>query len=426
MKAVILAAGKGERLEPLTHTRPKPLIPIMDKPLLIYILENLSRLGIEEAIIVVGYMKEKIENTINEYKIGIKTKLVVQDKPLGTGHALKVVENLINDTFLLIYGDVFLKENAIKKILNSKSPSMLLTRVKNPKDYGVVVIEGDSIKGIVEKPEEDINVNTINAGVYLLDENVFSYIDKISLSVRGEYELTDALKMMLRDGIKLNYVIAGEDEWFEIGKPWDLLSIHEKLLSKLSTSSINGEVEEYVKVKGPVIIKEGALIRSGTYIIGPAYIGEEAVIGPNSYIRPYSVIGKGSRIGNAVEVKNSTLMEGVHAQHLTYIGDSIICEHVNLGAGTITANLRFDNGIVKVTVKGKRISSGRRKLGAIIGGYVKTGINVSIMPGVKIGAYSWIAPGVVVNRDIPPRSFLRARIEYYVEKLDDKVLQITS
>ena len=222
---------------------------------------------------------------------------------------------------------------------------------------------------------------------------------------------------MIKDNVKLGYMILEKDEWFEIGRPWDILSIHETLLRKLEQSRIMGEVEDYVKIKGPVIIEEGSRIRSGTYIIGPAYIGKDTIIGPNSYIRPYSVIGDDVRIGNAVEVKNSVIMEHTRIQHLSYVGDSIICENVNFGAGTITANLRFDEKEVKVTVKGKRISSKRKKLGAIVGGYVKTGINVSLMPGVKIGAYSWIAPGAVVDKDVPKNTFLKVKIEYYYDKL---------
>ena len=100
-------------------------------------------------------------------------------------------------------------------------------------------------------------------------------------------------------------------------------------------------------------------------------------------------------------------MEHVHASHLSYIGDSVVGEHTNLGAGTVLANLRFDNKNVKVIVEGKRIDTGRRKLGALIGGYVKTGVNVSIMPGVKIGSYSVIYPGVTVYRDVPPRTVVK-------------------
>ncbi len=421
MKAVILAAGKGERLEPITHTRPKPLIPVLDKPLLLYIVESLVKAGVNELVIVVGYMADKVREEINKAKITLKKTFVYQEEQKGTGHALKLVEKHVgSEPFILIYGDLFINENVINKVLNTsdygKYNTMALTKVANPKEYGVVVTEGDRVKDVIEKPSSP-PTNTINAGIYVLKPEVFSYLDKIGLSSRGEYELTDALKLMLKDNVEIRYTILSADEWFEIGKPWDLLSLHERLLSRLSGGIIQGDVEDYVKIKGPVIIRKGAVIRSGTYIIGPVFIGEDAVVGPNSFIRPYSVIGRGSRIGNAVEVKNSTLMEYVHAQHLSYIGDSIVCEHVNLGAGTITANLRFDNGEVKVYVKGKRISSGRRKLGAIIGGYVKTGINVSLMPGVKIGAYSWIAPGAVVYRDVPPKTFLNVKIEYMLKEL---------
>ncbi len=183
-------------------------------------------------------------------------------------------------------------------------------------------------------------------------------------------------------------------------------------------SKFNGVIESNVSIKGNnIVIEDGALIRSGTYIEGPVYIGSGAVIGPNARIRPYSVICNDSVVGFSVEVKESLIMEHVHVSHLSYVGDSIICEGVNFGAGTITANLRFDDKPVKVTIKDRRVSTGRRKFGAIIGGCVKTGINVSLMPGVKVGSYSWIAPGAVVYEDVPPRSFLRFKIEYYIEPL---------
>ncbi len=419
MKAIILAAGKGERLEPITHTRPKPLIPVMNKPLLLHTLDALREIDVEDVIIVVNYLKEKIIKEVNEYsrKHYMHIRIIDQNKPLGTGHAVKIAEQYLNEPFLLIYGDLFFDKKVLSKLINVNPPAMSLVRVNNPKDYGVVVTNGEYVLDIVEKPEHEVPSNTINAGIYYLTPQVFQVLDKVEKSPRGEYELTDALRLMIKDGIKIRYVVLGDDEWFEIGKPWDILTIHEKILKKLNYTRVNGEVEDYVKIKGPVIIEEGALVRSGSYIIGPAYIGRNTVIGPNSYIRPYTVIGDETKIGNAVEIKNSIIMEHVRIQHLSYVGDSIICEHVNFGAGTITANLRFDEKEVKVTVKGKRVSSKRNKLGAIVGGYVKTGINVSLMPGVKIGAYSWISPGAVVDKDVPKNTFLRVKTEYYFDKL---------
>jgi len=151
---------------------------------------------------------------------------------------------------------------------------------------------------------------------------------------------------------------------------------------------------------GPVIVEEGAEVGPYTVIEGPAYIGPGVKVGPLSHIRPETVLLRGSKVGYAVEVKASVLMEGARAPHFNYVGDSVIGEEVNLGAGTITANLRFDHRTVKMTVKGERVDTGLNKLGTIMGGYSQTGINVSLMPGVKVGAYAIIYPGCVVTRDV--------------------------
>jgi bifunctional UDP-N-acetylglucosamine pyrophosphorylase/glucosamine-1-phosphate N-acetyltransferase len=151
-------------------------------------------------------------------------------------------------------------------------------------------------------------------------------------------------------------------------------------------------------------VAETARIRSGAYVEGPATIDEASDIGPNCYIRPYTSIGKRVRIGNACEIKGTILMDNVHIGHLSYVGDSIIGEGCNLGAGTITANYRFDAGSVKMLIKDKVVDSKRTKLGAIMGDNVKTGINALLMPGVKVGQNSWVGPNVIVQRDLPANS----------------------
>jgi bifunctional UDP-N-acetylglucosamine pyrophosphorylase/glucosamine-1-phosphate N-acetyltransferase len=153
-------------------------------------------------------------------------------------------------------------------------------------------------------------------------------------------------------------------------------------------------------------VAETARVRSGAYIEGPCFIDEGADVGPNCFIRPYTTIGKNARVGNACEVKNSVIMDGTHVGHLSYVGDSILCEKCNLGAGTITANLRLDDGIVKMMVKDKVIDTGRRKLGAILGDNVKTGVNSVLMPGVKVGNGSWVGPNCMVERDLAPNTLV--------------------
>ena len=170
-------------------------------------------------------------------------------------------------------------------------------------------------------------------------------------------------------------------------------------------------IENGAHLVGHVTIAETTRIRSGAYIEGPVYIGEHCDIGPNCYIRPYTSIGKHVRVGNACEVKSSIIMDNVHIGHLSYVGDSIIGENCNLAAGTITANYRLDAENIKMIVKDQVVDSERRKLGAVLGDNVKTGINALFMPGAKVGNDSWIGANVVVQRDVPPKTIILLKQE---------------
>ena len=174
------------------------------------------------------------------------------------------------------------------------------------------------------------------------------------------------------------------------------------------TGRISGDVEKGAYLKGEVIVEKGATVRSGAYIEGPVFIGESSVVGPNCFIRPHTYLGKKVKVGNGCEVKNSLIMDGSSVGHLSYVGDSVIGRKVNFGAGTTTANLRHDDRPVKVTVKGKRMSSGRRKLGAIIGDDVKTGIGTLLAPGVVLHQGARTGIGVVVERDVDAGKLVHA------------------
>lgn len=422
--AVILAAGKGERLRPFTYTKPKPLIPILNKPFISYILNTLLTYDFKKIIFVVNYLKEKIIDYISRnYSSKVNVEFVHQEKTLGTGHAVKALKNIVDERFLLIYGDVYVERNVVKKILTEAEnfENILIgVPVNNPWDYGVLIIKNGFLEGIVEKPEQGKEPsNIVNAGVYVLNTEIFNSLEEIGISPRGEIELTDAITKLAKRS-KVKVITVDSSEWFELGKVWDILELNRIMLKRVKKTEIEGIIEGNVSViKGHVIVGKNTIIRSGTYIEGPVFIGENCIIGPNSYIRPYTVLGNHVRIGASCEIKASVIMDHTHISHLNYVGDSVIGEHVNFGAGTITANLRLDNRTVKVTLKGKRVDSGRRKLGAFIGDYVKTGINVSLMPGVKIGPYTWIAPGLVIYEDIPPYSFVKqlGRRNYIIERL---------
>jgi bifunctional UDP-N-acetylglucosamine pyrophosphorylase/glucosamine-1-phosphate N-acetyltransferase len=182
----------------------------------------------------------------------------------------------------------------------------------------------------------------------------------------------------------------------DIGRPWDLLDANEYFLSGLQ-SVASGEIEPLATLKGSVSVGEGTIIKNGSYIVGPVIIGKNCDIGPNCYIRPGTSIGDNVRIGNAVEIKNSIIMKGTHIGHLSYVGDSIIGERCNFGAGTKVANLRHDGRTIRVTLKGKIMDSGRKKLGTIMGDDVHTGINSMINVGAVIESKAMIGPGELVN-----------------------------
>jgi len=409
MKGVVLAAGEGVRLQPITLTRPKHLIKIGGKPILEHCLEAMKTCGINEIVIVVYYMADAIRNYFgNGEKFGLKIEYVQQQAVLGTGNATSLAEPYVKEDFMMVYGDLLFTADALKKLLNfhnKEKPTATLTvvSVEKPEDYGVIELQNENqVKRLIEKPKrEEAPTNLANAGLYVFSHEIFEKIKETSASTRGEWEITDAILQLLQEKKTVLAAQISRKEWFDIGRPWDLLDANGWMLKKMK-HKVCGYIEEGAHIIGPVTVAETARIRSGAYIEGPAYIDEESDIGPNCYIRPCTCIGKKVRIGNACEIKNSVIMDNVHIGHLSYIGDSVLGEKCNLGAGTITANYRFDSEAIAMTVKDKLVNSGRRKLGAILGDNVKTGINSLFMPGVKVGNNSWIGPNLVVQRDIPP------------------------
>lgn len=406
MKAVVLAAGEGTRLKPITLTRPKHLIKVGGKPLLEHCLNALKAVGIEETLIVIHYMGDAIRTYFGDGKnFGLRISYIEQKEVLGTGNAVSIAEPYVKEDFVLVYGDLLFSVDALKKVVaihekEKPAATMAVVPVEKPENYGIVELENSHVKNIIEKPSRDkAPTNLANAGIYVFSTEIFEKIKQTKASVRGEWEITDAISLLLKEKTVLGVEIS-KDEWLDIGRPWDLLKANRWILQR-TEHKVLGTVENGAHLIGPVSVAETSRIRSGAYIEGPAFIDEESDIGPNCYIRPCTSIGKKVRIGNACEIKNSIIMDNTHIGHLSYVGDSIIGENCNLGAGTITANYRLDAKTIKMKIKDKVVDSERTKLGAVLGDNVKAGINTLFMPGVKVGCNSWIGPNVVVYRDLP-------------------------
>lgn len=411
MIGIVLAAGKGRRLRPLTETRAKVLVPILGHPILYRHVKLMKKLNVEKIVIVVSYFKDKVTEVAKNIakNIDIEIDLIEQEKELGTGHAIKTVLTSYEDDAIISYGDLYIQVEEIEPILfevvKRRDNYVVAVEVDDLSRYGKLVTSDNFVLDIVEKSSEG-GRGLANAGIYVVKRDVLKFVNEIDVSPRGEYELTDIISLANKKGYRFKFVEINNECWQDIGYPWDLLKAVKLELGRIKSKIIRGDVDQGVVVKGAVIIDEGTVVKGSTYIEGPIYIGKDVTIGPNAYLRPYTSIERECHIGFSVEVKESIVFENTHAAHLSYIGDSIIGENVNLGAGTLIANLRFDERTIKVDINGTKIDTTRKKMGAVIGGYVKTGVNVSIMPGVKIGSYSTIYPGVTVYKDVPPNTIV--------------------
>jgi UDP-N-acetylglucosamine diphosphorylase / glucose-1-phosphate thymidylyltransferase / UDP-N-acetylgalactosamine diphosphorylase / glucosamine-1-phosphate N-acetyltransferase / galactosamine-1-phosphate N-acetyltransferase len=386
MKAVILAAGKATRMGKLCETVHKCMLPVGGKSLLEWNMERVFDV-VDEYFIIIGYRKEDIKNYFgNEFR-GKKINYIIQTDQKGTGHALLQVGR-IDEKFIVLMGDDW-----YPKIELPKSLAIFGQRVEASEKFGVLEIEDGKLMGITEKPTGRKN-ELVNIGFYVLDGRVFDELHDLQKSPRGELELTDAVLSL---ALKADLEVVEIEGWEGIAYPWELLKVNKIALYE-TVDGVNGIIEEGVVIKGDVALGKDSVILSGTYIEGPVFIGKNCKIGPNAYLRAGAFIGDNCHIGSS-EIKNSIIMDNTNVPHLSYVGDSVIGRKCNLGAGTMIANLRFDGGNVKSMAK-ERIDTGLRKFGVVMCDNVKTGVNVSIMPGVVVSNGKQIMAGEVVSRDL--------------------------
>jgi len=390
--ALILAAGKGTRMWPLTENNPKPLLPIGGLPIIERQIYELKKIGVENIHILIGYQMKDISDKLkNGKEYGVHINYITQEEQKGTGHAVVQAKGIIEDRFYCINGDMIINAENLRNLNQDNDHlAMMVTEVDDCSNFGVVESQNNYLVSIIEKGVK--GKGTVNAGSYIFDKRIFKAIDGIGKSIRGEYELTDALQSIAEEIRIVNHI----GFWKDIGSPWDLITANEIYMENIIELN-QGTIENNVTIKGDLYLGENSIIKAGTYIEGPVWIGKNCIIGPNAYLRKGTVLCGSNKVGASSEVKNSILMEGAKAPHHNYVGDSIIGKNSNLGSGTKIANLRLDKKTINIIHKGKKIDSGRRKLGAIIGDNVNTGINTSINAGTILGSYVKIGPNASVS-----------------------------
>lgn len=412
MKVVFLAGGEGKRMNPIL--KDKCLLKFCGKELILHRLDLVKEVGFKDVVIIAS------PGTLEEFKSlcsrpeysELSIQFAVQKDPKGMADALLSAEKEIGDSeFLVVCVNDIIEAEAYKKMLdlanNGKADAYILGyEVDKYFPGGYLIVEKDKIKGIIEKPgagNEPSNLVNIVFHMHRKPKDFFKFLKNAKTERDDQYET--AMDNMMKS--KYDYrVISYKGIWVPIKYPWHILNAMEYFIEKRGRSiSEKATISDKANVVGDVIIEDGARVFEGTTVRGPCYIGKNVIIGNNSLIWNFTHICDNSVVGYASEIKHSYIGEACWF-HTNYVGDSIIMDGSSFGSGTVTANFRFDEKNVKVNVGDSKFDTYTNKFGCIIGEGCKTGINVSILPGVKIGANSIVGPHVHLNNDLGSNKFI--------------------
>ena len=326
MKGILLHAGHGTRLRPLTHTGPKQLLPIANKPMSQYCIESMKDAGVTEIAVIIGGVGS---NKVREYygngeRFNVKISYIEQDSPKGIAHAIGLCQNFIgNDKFLVFLGDNIIHKNIndfSNEFLNSDDDaSILLCEVENPSRFGIADMKNGKITKIMEKPK-DPPTNYAVTGIYFLTSKIFRIIENLKPSWRNELEITDALQILLSEKNKISYHII-TDYWKDTGTPEDILDASKKILEN-KKSYFYGEKTGDVILIGSVLVGKNTKILGNSQIKGPIIIGENCII-DDAQIGPNVSIGNNTKVKKC-HIKNSIIMENCNLQSSVHLNNSII------------------------------------------------------------------------------------------------------
>jgi glucose-1-phosphate thymidylyltransferase len=326
MKGLLLAGGHGTRLRPLTYTGNKHMLPIANKPMLLYGIEHLRNAGIEEVGVVLGPISEGVMEVLGDGShFGLKITYISQPVPKGLAHAALISEEYMNgEPFVMYLGDNLLRQgvqNFVRVFEQKKADCVIgVSPVSEPSHYGIAELEGGRVRRLIEKPKSSTS-NLALVGVYVFGDSIFDAAKAIKPSGRNELEITDAIQVLVSEGKKVE-IEHVKGWWKDTGTVEDLLSANRLVLDDVGRE-INGLVEEDSNVQGRVRVDQGCVIKKGTTVRGPAVLGKGSIISDGAYIGPYTSIGNNVAVKKG-EIENSIVMDGCTIDAEERITDSLI------------------------------------------------------------------------------------------------------
>ncbi len=373
MPAVVLAAGQGQRLAPLTNKRPKPMLPVANRPLLEYVLAAIAEAGIEEAIFVVGYRQERIRNHFEDGDDwGVELTYVEQSNQLGTGHAILQVEPVVDGSFLVLNGDRIIEPRLIEEVSeHSDPPALSVTRASFPSTFGVIEETNGRLAGIEEKPIDPSPTASINAGVYKFDERIFNAI-RATDPVDGELQITATLD---RDAGEVE-LVRYDGTWLDVTFLWDLLPVNEDRIQEV------GHVAKDIWTVGETSLAPDVAIDGGVHI------------GPGAAVCGGTAIGENARVGPHTVLLRSVIFEDAMIRSGAVLHETIVGANATVGP-----NVTVGGGPAQLSVEGRVHDD--VALGAVVGDNADVGAGAVLAPGTIIGEDATVEAGARVSGVVP-------------------------
>jgi len=383
--AVVLAAGEGIRLRPLTANRPKPMLPAGTRPILEHVLNALINAGVDDIHLVVGYQANRVRSHFGSTYRGVPITYHTQKNQLGSGHALLQARNGPNGSFLLVNGDQIIDHRIVEAVSTAHTDAATLAVVEGPKavDYGAVHLDGAEITELIEQPVSG-EFRLFNAGVYAFSQQIFETLETLSVE-RGELPLTAAIQRLIDDEDHTVDGIRTDHFWMDATHPWDLLSLSRELLGR-------GWVDAPA-VDTDIYVHDSAHVHPDATLVGPVVVDSDAVIEAGAVVGPYAAIGASATIGSG------SVLSDVVVDTDTTIGPNTTAIELVAGQGCeIGAALTAAGGPADVVLDEQVYSD--VDLGGVIADRVEIGGGATLEPGALIGPEATLGAGVVVRGHI--------------------------